>query len=315
MLSLRVRHSGGSCSVSAPADVTLPELLRLVAAKIDGQVAALLVGFPPAPLTDVGTLRSGDTLQVLAADAPTAAAEARLTPPPEAPPVPPPPAPPAPPPAAPPPAPNCVPLPGGDVLVRLNIADDNSCLFNAVGYCIEHSRARAPDLRRTVAEAVNADPDTWSAAVLGKSNEEYQRWIQLPLSWGGAIELSILSAHYGLEIWAADIQTCRADRYGEGNGFSERCWLMYDGLHYDALAVAPSADAPEKFDTTLFPVAHSEMDDAAAVLVKAHHDAHRFTDTANFSLRCLVCRAGLKGQMEAVAHAKATGHASFGEYQ
>ena len=308
MLSLRVRHSGGSCSLTVPSDgLTLPELLRLVAANLDGTPpAALLFGFPPAPLTDVSALRSGDTLQVLAADTPTAApAETRLTPPPEAPPAPP---------AAPPAAPNCVPLPSGDVLVRRSIADDNSCMFNAVGYCIEHSRARAPDLRRLVAEAVHADPATWSEAVLGKSNEEYQRWIQLPLSWGGAIELSILAAHYGIEIWAADIQTCRVDRYGEGSGFSERCWLMYDGLHYDALAVAPSADAPEEFDTTQFPVAHSDIDDAAADLVKKHHDAHRFTDTASFSLRCLVCRAGLKGQIEAVAHAKATGHSSFGEY-
>jgi ubiquitin thioesterase OTU1 len=31
-------------------------------------------------------------------------------------------------------------------------------------------------------------------------------------------------------------------------------------------------------------------------------------------LRCLVCQTGLKGEKEAVEHAKATGHQNFGEY-
>jgi len=36
----------------------------------------------------------------------------------------------------------------GAVLARRVIASDNSCLFNAVGYVMEGSRARAPELRR-----------------------------------------------------------------------------------------------------------------------------------------------------------------------
>ncbi|KAG5463258.1 MAG: hypothetical protein BJ554DRAFT_644 [Olpidium bornovanus] len=39
-----------------------------------------------------------------------------------------------------------------------------------------------------------------------------------------------------------------------------------------------------------------------------------FTDLGGFSLRCDVCKAGLKGQKEAQAHAQATGHTSFVEY-
>lgn len=44
------------------------------------------------------------------------------------------------------------------------------------------------------------------------------------------------------------------------------------------------------------------------------HEARQFTDTANFTLRCLVCQLGVKGEKEAMEHAKATGHQSFGEY-
>ena len=35
---------------------------------------------------------------------------------------------------------------------------------------------------------------------------------------------------------------------------------------------------------------------------------------ANFTLRCGACQLGLKGEKEALEHAKATGHANFQEY-
>lgn len=58
--------------------------------------------------------------------------------------------------------------------------------------------------------------------------------------------------------------------------------------------------------------------DAAAAgaeqLVAACHQARQFTDIANFTLRCGVCQIGLKGEKEAVEHAKATGHQNFAEY-
>ena len=44
------------------------------------------------------------------------------------------------------------------------------------------------------------------------------------------------------------------------------------------------------------------------------HEARQFTDMANFTLRCKDCQIGVKGEKEAVAHAKTTGHANFGEY-
>ena len=47
-----------------------------------------------------------------------------------------------------------------------------------------------------------------------------------------------LTRHYGREIAAHDIQTRRRDVYGSGEGYQERVMLIYDGLHYDALALA-----------------------------------------------------------------------------
>ena len=106
------------------------------------------------------------------------------------------------------------------------------------------------------------------------------------------------------------------DRYGEGN-YEQRGWLLYDGIHYDAVAVAAFPDAPEVVDLTLQPVDApnaAEVDAAVAALVAQAHGQHKFTDTAGFTLRCIVCREGMQGQAAAAEHAKRTGHTSFGEY-
>jgi ubiquitin thioesterase OTU1 len=56
------------------------------------------------------------------------------------------------------------------------------------------------------------------------------------------------------------------------------------------------------------------VEGAAARLVEAAHAARQFTDTSNFTLRCGVCQAGLKGEKEAVEHARTTGHQNFQEF-
>ncbi|KAK8461653.1 hypothetical protein SEVIR_1G075900v4 [Setaria viridis] len=123
-------------------------------------------------------------------------------------------------------------------VVRRVIPSDNSCLFNAVGYVMEHNRNKASELRQVIAATVASDPAKFNEVFLGKPNEAYCAWILDPEKWGGAIELSILSEYYGREIAAYDIQTTRCDLYGQEKNYSERVMLIYDGLHYDALAVS-----------------------------------------------------------------------------
>ena len=59
------------------------------------------------------------------------------------------------------PAPTSVQLPDGSCVVRRIIDSDNSCLFNAVGYVMDHSRALAQQLRQVIADRVAADPGGW----------------------------------------------------------------------------------------------------------------------------------------------------------
>ncbi|GFH16327.1 ubiquitin thioesterase OTU1, partial [Haematococcus lacustris] len=176
-----------------------------------------------------------------------------------------------------------------------------------VGYVMEGSRHAAPRLRKVIADTVRADPVTYNEAwILGKDK------------WGGAIELSILAAHFGREIAAYDIQTKRCDLYGQDAGYSERVMLLYDGLHYDSLAVAAFEGAPEELDTRILDLSSPRqlamVEEGATKLVAACHDARMFTNTASFTLRCGVCQVGLKGEREAVDHAKFTGHQNFTEY-
>ncbi|KAG0469592.1 hypothetical protein HPP92_016292 [Vanilla planifolia] len=205
------------------------------------------------------------------------------------------------------------------VVVRRVIPSDNSCLFNAVGYVMDHDKHRAQELRQVIAMTVASDPIKYNEAFLGKPNEIYCAWILNPEKWGGAIELSILSEYYGREIAAYDIQTTRCDLYGQGKGYRERVMLIYDGLHYDALAISPFENAPEEFDQTIFSVrsdrtiGHVEV--LALNLVKDAQRRRSFTDTGNFTLRCAVCQIGLTGQKEAIEHAQATGHVNFQEYR
>ncbi|KAI7729948.1 hypothetical protein M8C21_031307, partial [Ambrosia artemisiifolia] len=116
-------------------------------------------------------------------------------------------------------------------IVRRVIPSDNSCLFNAVGYVMDHDKHKAAELRQVIAATVASDPTRYSEAFLGKPNEEYCAWILNPEKWGD---------YYGREIAAYDIQTTRCDLYGQEKKYGERVMLIYDGLHYDALAVCHS---------------------------------------------------------------------------
>lgn len=202
------------------------------------------------------------------------------------------------------------------ILTRRVVPANNSCLFTSIDYVMEErasvNLASAKPLRKLIANAVAGDRTTYSEAVLGKSNSEYCRWIRNDESWGGAIEISILSKHFNLEIDVVDTQSGRVDRFGEDQNFTRRVLLLYDGIHYDPLVM-------ESLDPS-FPVIQSifsSNDDG--ILVQAQEIAseakssRQYTDVTGFALRCLICQKQLTGQAEAQLHAKNTGHINFGE--
>jgi ubiquitin thioesterase OTU1 len=204
--------------------------------------------------------------------------------------------------------------PDGFVVRRVMDAD-NSCLFNSIGYCMKRSRTHSKMLRKIVHDTVLGDPEAYSEAVLEKPTNEYAEWISKETSWGGQIELSILSQALHTEIAAFDVIRNRHDVYGTENNYNRRILVIYDGIHYDALAYCFDPSLPEDMDVTQFHPHDVIVMERAQQLCEQQHNAKAFTDTSNFTLRCLICQQGLKGQQDAQQHAQQTGHTNFAEYR
>ncbi|KAI9717248.1 MAG: ubiquitin-specific protease otu1 [Chrysothrix sp. TS-e1954] len=201
--------------------------------------------------------------------------------------------------------------PRAATLVLRVMPDDNSCMFRALSSAVlTDSLDGMTELRSLVAQGIQSDPINYSAAILGKSPDKYCRWIQSENSWGGGIELSILSQYFGIEICSVNVQDGRVDRFNEGA--ARRCILIYSGIHYDVVALVPSS-MPTAGDVKMF-----ESDDdatlvAAVELCEKLKARHYYTDTAGFTVKCNKCGWQGTGEQGALTHATETGHYDFGE--
>jgi ubiquitin thioesterase OTU1 len=142
---------------------------------------------------------------------------------------------------------------------------------------------------------------------------QYITTISKPTSWGGAIELGILAAHYSTEISSIDVETGRIDHFSPSEpGTSStgmRAILIYSGIHYDAASLAPMVEAPDEWHQTLFPIVRSRLLfrfgkdsftaqkssgdsdpvlEAAKQLADILRSKKAFTNTSTFDLKCEV---------------------------
>ncbi|KAF2459557.1 hypothetical protein BDY21DRAFT_282359 [Lineolata rhizophorae] len=204
-----------------------------------------------------------------------------------------------------------VPALGATVVLRV-MPDDNSCLFRAVSSALLSDAIDGmTELRSLCAAAIAANPDLYSAAVLQQEPAEYCRWIQHPDSWGGAIELGVLSQHFGVEIASVNVSDGRVDRFNEDA--PRRCILVYSGIHYDTIAMSWDG-APPEYDVKVWEGADADVVlQAARELCAKLKERHYYTDTATFAISCNVCGWEGNGEREATEHAKQTGHMDFGE--
>ncbi|ETL29406.1 hypothetical protein, variant 2 [Phytophthora nicotianae P10297] len=141
------------------------------------------------------------------------------------------------------------------VFMRRVMPADNSCLFHSIGYALGKGReGNGPVMRQLIKDTILADPEKYSEVFLGRPVYEYCAWIMDDKSWGGEIELSILSTYYKVEMVVFDVTSMSRLCYGEDQGFTQRLFLLYDGIHYDLVVEAPSATASESQDVTLFAI-------------------------------------------------------------
>lgn len=198
------------------------------------------------------------------------------------------------------------------VLMKKDVPADNSCLFTSIGYVLNGKvdPSCAGPMREIVAAVVAEKWSKYSEAILGRPNDEYCKWIMKSDSWGGAIELSILSKVYGLEIVVIDSINAIVNRFGEDKHYDQRVFLIFDGIHYDPLYLEPLDGGSIQ---TIFPTKDTRILFEAAELAREAKSSRQFTDVKRFTLMCNDCKVKLNGQVAAQQHAKETGHMNFGE--
>lgn len=123
-------------------------------------------------------------------------------------------------------------------LVRRICPSDNSCLFHACAYVLlNKNRTEGPRLRRECVEYVLSHPAKFNEETMGQSTESYARWLTDPKSWGGAIELQILSTIYQTEIVALDLESTTIQRFGDTENYGVQGFVVYTGNHFDCIAM------------------------------------------------------------------------------
>lgn len=88
---------------------------------------------------------------------------------------------------------------------RKAIPGDNSCLFNAINYAINQCLTESHMLRELVCVEIQQNPVLYNSAVLETNPIEYCEWILQDDSWGGGIEMAILSKYFLIRIDIVDI--------------------------------------------------------------------------------------------------------------
>ncbi|XP_013200225.1 ubiquitin thioesterase Otu1 [Amyelois transitella] len=197
------------------------------------------------------------------------------------------------------------------ILMKKVVPSDNSCLFTSIGFVLNGNVDTSVHtlMRQIIAMEVASDVDTYNEAMLGRPNAEYCLWIQQPSSWGGAIEVAILSRFYGLEMAVVDTLNAIINRFGEDKNYGQRVFLLFDGVHYDPLYLEQSDGGIQ----TMFPAEDMDIYREAEQLAHEAKSSRQFTDLNKFTLKCMVCDKFLTGQVEAQKHAKETKHTNFGE--
>ncbi|KAI2777878.1 OTU-domain-containing protein [Daldinia loculata] len=211
----------------------------------------------------------------------------------------------------------------GSTLVLRVMPDDNSCLFTAVGGALRGLRSgpdesfTADSLRRLVVEHIRANPGKYSAVILGQQPESYCANMLRPDTWGGEIELAIISEVFELEICVIDVKTGTVYRVGEGNGYAMRCVLVYSNVHYDRVAeIFVEGQEVMEFDVTRW--AADESSDhiiarAQEMCRKLKDEHHYYTDTSDFVVTCNECGWVGQGREALAKHSLSTGHTKISE--
>ncbi|KAK8022472.1 ubiquitin thioesterase OTU1 [Apiospora rasikravindrae] len=213
-------------------------------------------------------------------------------------------------------------LPTGNDLVLRVMADDNSCMYTAMMPIIRQSaRERGMDvstagaLRQVIGQQILSQPDTYNAAVLEKSPGAYVNNLLNPQSWGGSIELNVLSELFDIEICVVSVSSGSVIYQGEGQ-HERRCVILWSGIHYDRVVetfFAGAADTGDtEFDVCTWDCATSDHILKGALEMAAILKENNYAHDSNAAVySCKQCGWVGQGEKELIKHCKGTGHSEI----
>ncbi|KAI1809765.1 hypothetical protein GGS20DRAFT_259139 [Poronia punctata] len=322
-MKIRYRGPSGTGSVGVSDDVTVAELIVALEAQIGLGAISVKFGWPlqtlaahqaNLPIRSLGLQRESLTVVPLEGGAPvagskTVAVDAQL-------------------------AANLSYGSGEDVkvdmpeshttLVLRVMPDDGDCMFTAVGGALGGiaplGASATPEwtpaaLRRLVVDTIRRNPIKYDANFLGSTPNLYCARL-LDGMWGGAIELSILSELFALEIYSIDVKTGKAYQFGEQKNYEQFVVVIYSGVHYDRVAEAATEGAMNlvEFDVTRWETACNErIIHRARDICQILHDRHYYTSVSDFIVLCNECHELLQGEKAITHHARQTGHSGVTE--
>lgn len=200
-----------------------------------------------------------------------------------------------------------------DAILQLHkVPDDNSCLFHAISYCVYKDISLSPQLREIVSREIQLKREEYSDAILGRPNGEYAKWILNRNSWGGGIEIAILSNYMNVSILVLDMDVGHFEKFNEEK-YEKFIIVVFSGVHYDALEIksGKSKEPQTVFDRSQ---EHYEL-----ILNKAQEIAKRMKksgysfNTHKDKIKCNTCHTILTGEKDVARHAEQTGHVDFGQ--
>ncbi|ULY68574.1 putative ubiquitin thioesterase OTU1-like protein [Chlorella virus XW01] len=188
---------------------------------------------------------------------------------------------------------------------------DNSCLFSSIGYLLDKNEFDTNTkyrYRQLLVQFLENYPNIED--ILDCPKDEYINKIINPNCWGGAIELKLFSEMFQVEIASIDTQSNRIDIFGQENNYTNRIFIIYNGIHYDPLVMATTKN--QKDDITIFDVDDDNITISFQEFCKTFKKNGDFVDLSTINtLKCLECEMVFENQDDATEHGINYNHWSF----
>lgn len=141
----------------------------------------------------------------------------------------------------------------------------------------------------------------------GQRVEAYVAWINHPHSWGGFVDLIVLSECFQVQFSVISTESLYWTHYpNDAQQYVRRVYLLYDGIHYDAV-IGHCLEGEIRY----FSPTDEETLEKVTALARSLQVADDEQDIAIYT--CKHCGLSLVGQAELARHSYDTGHNDYVE--